>query len=445
MTAIPFKSPHLLVKPIDGKFYYAVNCTYPNSLRILNKAQFDVLFTIDNQSTISELCEKLSVEPNTLEGFLNLLSETEIIKFDQNFTKPHKPNTPKALNFWIHTTNKCNLTCGYCYISTLNTTNGMVAETQRQLLKKLIETVENRKITNIKLRLAGGEPLGQFKSWKAFILDAKPKLKSLGCDLSVSFITNLTILTEEILAFSKANNISFGVSLDGLEQFNDASRKFRNGNGSFELIDKNVRKLLASDVPVTINTVVGNHNLEGLPSLTRYLINLDIPFRYSIVKGETVDAELLEKYLLESYEIMHEAIQTGWSFSNKHQFCDLKPNELGFQTCTSGFSGGAIYVDGTMNYCHVHFGDKDQTSFSIFEEDLDLLEMIEQGSHIEDMKSKDCSMCQYKAVCTSGCPVYRVNGKDPQCAIYHKFIPRIYELQAIERLKILRDYNKIQA
>ena len=434
-----------MARPIDEKYFYAVNCTYPNSLRILNKAQFEILQSIDNQSRISEISEKLSIQPNVLEAFLSLLAETETIRFDQDFTKPKKPRTPKSLNFWIHTTNKCNLTCGYCYISTLNTTNGMSAETQEQLLTKLIETVDNRKITNIKLRLAGGEPLTQFKSWKAFILKARHALQPLGCELSVSFITNLTILSEEILSFSKDNNISFGVSLDGLTAFNDNSRIFRNGKGSFEPIDTNLRKLLALNIPVSVNTVVSNRNLRGLPELTRYLIDLGAPFRYSIVRGEPIDAELLEKHLMESYDIMKDAISEGWSFSNRHQFCDLKPNELGFQTCTSGFSGGAIYVDGSMNYCHVHFGDTNEPAFSIYDADKDLVDMIEQGSHIEDMKSADCSMCKYKAVCTSGCPVYRVNGKDPQCAIYHKFIPRIYELQAIERLKILRDYNTIRA
>ena len=286
--------------------------------------------------------------------------------------------------------------------------------------------------------------MSQFKSWKDFIPEAKTTLKDLGCDLAVSFITNLTILNEEILEFSKANNINYGVSVDGLEKYHDLTRKFRSGAGSFKTIDNNLRELLAHNIPVSVNTVVNNDNLKGLPSLTRYLIDLDIPFRYSIVKGEDLNAELLEKCLSEAYAIMREAIQTGWRFSNHHQFCDLKPNELGFQTCASGFSGGAIYVDGTLNYCHVHFGDQTELSNTIFNNEMDLVDMIQQGSHYEDMKSKDCDLCKYKSICTSGCPVYRVNGKDPQCSIYHTFIPLIYELQAIERLKLLRDYRIIE-
>lgn len=418
-----------------------VNCSYPNSLRILTESQYTILRAIDGRTDTAALSEVHGVQPDALDAYLQLLKTTEIVRFDTDFSLPEKPSVPESLNFWIHTTNRCNLSCGYCYISTLHTPGGMSEETKRQLLRKLIETVQKRNIRHIKFRLAGGEPLTQFKSWKGFIPQAKEALQALGCNLEIAFITNLTILTDEILVFSKEYNISYGVSLDGLGQTHDASRKFRNGVGSFENVDQHIRTLVSHGLPLSINTVVNNLNLEGLPDLTRYLIALDVPFRFSIVKGEAIDAEKLGKYLSEAYAIMEEAIQTGWAFSRRHQFCDLKLNELGFQTCASGFSGGAIYLDGTLNYCHVHAGDTAQPAHSIFEEGLDLVDMIRQGSHYEDIRSGDCSLCQFKSVCTSGCPIYRVNGKDPQCSLYHTVIPRIYELQARERLKLLRDYG----
>ena len=442
-TLTPIKSPHLLVRPIDDGHFYAVNCAYPHSLRILNQAQHDIISAVDNQASTIAIADRLSMPVGVLEQFFGLLSQTEIIRFDDDFSQPQKPATPKSLNFWIHTTNSCNLTCGYCYISTLNTTGGMQETTKRKLLQKLVETVKKRKLTSIKFRLAGGEPLTQFKSWKDFIIETKQTLNELGCDLHCSFITNLTILTDEIIEFSKAYNISYGVSIDGVEAHHDATRKFRSGAGSFKTVDANLRQLIAHHIPVSTSTVVSNSNLDGLPELTRYLIDLDIPFRYSIVKGEGIDGDLLDRCLSESYTIMAEAVQTGWRFSNRHQFCDLKPNELGFQTCASGFSGGAIYVDGSVNYCHVHFGDATKQAHSLFDDERDLVDMVEQTSHYEGMKSQDCQSCRYKSVCTSGCPVYRVNGKDPQCSLYHKFIPMIYELQAKERLKLLRDYQMI--
>jgi MoaA/NifB/PqqE/SkfB family radical SAM enzyme len=58
-----------------------------------------------------------------------------------------------------------------------------------------------------------------------------------------------------------------------------------------------LRKLIAAGIAVSVNTVVTNLNLTGLPELTRYLIALDIPFRYSIVKGEKIHGELLDEYV----------------------------------------------------------------------------------------------------------------------------------------------------
>ncbi|MEZ0611376.1 radical SAM protein [Fibrella sp. WM1] len=442
-TAIPIKSPNLLVRPIEGDYFYAVNCAHPHSLRVLNRAQYDLLNAIDNQTSTAMLGERLGLSVDVLEGFLRMLAQTEIIRFDDRFNKPTKPARPTSLNFWIHTTNRCNLSCGYCYIATLNTSGGMPLAVQQQLVQKLVETVYKRQLSRVKFRLAGGEPLTQFKAWQAFIPTVRQRLAEAGCGLDVSFLTNLTILNDEIMAFAKEQSISFGVSLDGEGAYHDATRSLRSGAGTFDRVSANLRTLLANGIPVSTSAVITNDNLAGLPDLTRYLIGLDIPFRYSIVKGETIDAALLDHYLSEAYVLMHEAIEQGWRFSQRHQFCDLKPNELGFQTCASGFSGGAIYVDGTVNYCHVHVGDKTKQAHSIFDQELDLVDMIDAVSHYEGPRSTDCQTCRYQSVCTSGCPVYRVDGKDPQCSLYHRFIPLMYELQARERLQLLRESRMI--
>ena len=435
---IPQRAPELLLNPVGDQYAYAVNCSYPNSFRLLNRSQYEILQVVNGRDDVQILAARFGMDSETLEKFLLLLNKTELVGFDGAFTLPEKPAAPKSLNFWIHTTNACNLGCSYCYISTLNTSKGMTDAVRQQLLHKLLEAVTTKGIRHIRLRLAGGEPMGQFKAWKEFIPEAKLALANAGCRFDAGFVTNLTLLNDEILAFPKEHGIGYGVSLDGIESIHDANRSFRSGCGSFGIVDANLRKLMAAGIRVSVNTVVTNFNLTGLPDLTRYLIALDIPFRYSIVKGEKIHAEILEEYLSASYAIMQEAIESGWQFSKRYQFCDLKPNDLGFQTCASGFSGGAIYVDGSFKYCHVQFENNDAAAQTIFDEDLDLVDMIASGEHHEDTKSDDCRKCRYRSVCTSGCPVYRINGKDPQCSLYHRFIPKYYELQARERLKLLQ-------
>lgn len=437
--AIPQLSPALLLKQVGDSHAYAVNCSYPNSFRLLNKAQYYLLQLLNGRDNIETIATNWGIEPEQLYQFFTMLEKTEIIRFDKDFSQPQKPEKPKSLNFWIHTTDTCNLGCGYCYISTLNISKGMTDAVRDQLLYKLVETVKKQKLKSIKFRLAGGEPLSQFKSWKQFVPHAKQALQEMDCEFEVSFLTNLTLLNEEIIDFSKAYHLGFGVSLDGVGDTHDLTRRYLSGKGSFNVVDSNLRKLLSQKVSVSVNTVITNQNLAGLPALTQYLIALDVPFRYSLVKGEEIDAIQLEKYLNASLSVMREAIQSGWSFSKRFQFCDLKPNDLGFQTCASGFSGGAIYVDGTLKYCHVEFGQETPSSFTIFDEQKDLVEMIALGKHDENKKSEDCKRCRYKHICTSGCPVYRKDDKDPQCSLYHQFIPLYFELQALERLKLLHN------
>lgn len=59
-----------------------------------------------------------------------------------------------------------------------------------------------------------------------------------------SIVTNLTILTKDIINFLIANQIHLLVSLDGAKEENDKNRKFENGSGSFELVIQNLDNLL---------------------------------------------------------------------------------------------------------------------------------------------------------------------------------------------------------
>lgn len=441
---VPKITPGVLIRPVSNGYHYTVNSTQPRSLRVINELQHDFLSLINGTRNLTEIAEKLGISVLGARELSEIFVRSGVLSTGQANESVGKPSSPTALDFWIHTTNVCNLGCSYCYISTLHSSGGMPDHVKSRLLEKLVETVKRRNIIKIRLRLAGGEPLTQYKSWQHFIRFARQLLSKLECNLEVSFITNLTLLTKDIVGFAKEQHISFGVSLDGLEVDHNNARPYLSGRGSFSTIARNISRLIEEGLQASVTTVVTNNNLQGLPALTDYLIDLGIPFRFSIVKGDTVDATLLEQSLTASFDRMESAIRKGWSVSSRFQFCDLKPVELGFQTCSSGFSGGAINVDGSLHYCHVNFGDDEHQGISIYEDGLDLIDMIEQGPHWEEVKSADCKACPYRAVCTSGCPVYRVEGKDPQCRIYHKFIPRIYDLHALERLHLLGMHGIIQ-
>ncbi|MXV16882.1 radical SAM protein, partial [Pedobacter sp. HMF7056] len=100
---VPRRSPELLSGLINDDYGYTVNCSYPHSFRVLNRRQYEILQEVDGVTDLATLADKLVIAPELLEKFLAQLSRMEIIRFDDAFSAPQKPASPKALNFWIHT------------------------------------------------------------------------------------------------------------------------------------------------------------------------------------------------------------------------------------------------------------------------------------------------------------------------------------------------------
>ena len=435
---VVYKNPHLIIRPIDDGFVTVVNTYSTDGLKLLNSTQFSIFEKIDGRNTVENIANLTGLNPSNLQEILKSWEKKQIINFTGVFKEPKwETEHPKSMNLWIHTTNKCNLGCDYCYISTLQTTGGMSEEVIQQLGKKLLETAISRKLKSVKIRLSGGEPLLQFKKWKKFIIDTQEVFKENNISFSVAFLTNLTYLTEEIILFAKEHKIGFGVSIDGYSEYHDLTRKYHNGKGSFDKVHENLTELIRHGIKPSISTVVSQKNMEGLYALTEYLIDLNLHFRYSIVHDEPIDRNRLSKILTQCYDLMESAIyQQDFAFSQKHKLCDLKTSEIFSQTCSSGLNGGAVYVDGGLYFCHVKFGDND-ISGNIFDEQ-DLLSIIAKKQHYIGERSEDCMTCNYKYVCTSGCPMYRINGKDASCDLYHEQMPRVYELMGRERIHKLK-------
>jgi uncharacterized protein len=249
----------------------------------------------------------------------------------------------------------------------------------------------------------------------------------------------LTLLNNDIIEFIKKYNIGLGVSLDGLSEYHDNARLYKNGKGSFARVMMNLNNLLSKGIRPSISTVISNNNLEGLSNLTKYLVDNKLRFRYSIVHGEEVDKDKLIVAFQESYSIIEEAIVSdNFSIIENHNLCDLKFIDLFFQTCVAGLSGGAINCDGDIYYCHTLF---EKTPLGNIYEPDDLLEIFARGNKIQLSKSEECNNCIYKYICSSGCSVYRQEGKDINCDFYKFIIPKVFELIAKERLTKIKQIS----
>lgn len=330
-----------------------------------------------------------------------------------------------SLNFWVHLTDNCNLTCDYCYISTLETQKSMSENTIHEFSNKLNQTIlKYPDIETITLKLAGGEPLSKFNHWKHEIQLLINNLKKMKIKLNIRIVTNLTILNNEIITFCKINNITFAVSLDGLDEYHNKYRKFKNKDGSYKIIENNLLKLKNREVLYAILVTISNDNIEGILDLVEYLLDNNITFRLADAKGVNIDKVKLLEVLDNCYRLMKN--YNNFDIKYKHLLCDLNFIQPSETPCSMGVTGGAIYINGDIYFCHSQFGSN-QSLGNIFETN-DLLSVIQKGYKFHNL-SDECQECEFKNICAGGCPLYRTKeNKSPMCEIFKSTIPKIQKL-----------------
>lgn len=430
------KNPHLICEPIDAEYYVCINPLITSWLKIITKVQKDILDLFENSIDLSELATLSWYETEDIKKYVNILSANDIVNFSWNFEHSQWNNTPNTLNLRVHTTDKCNLRCSYCYIHTKETFGDMDENTIDRLFTNIIETTKIHELDTVTLRLSWWEPTIVFKKRMDKLISLKNELETHGCILKIAFLTNWTIINEQQMDYIKDNKFWIAVSLDWIWEYHDQTRCYVGWKWSFQQVEKNIDELVKKWLKPNIMTVISNNNLDWLVDLTKFLIWKNLPFRYSFVQWEDMDQTKLLEVMNQCYDVLEKAIDVGYKFSALHKLCDLKFLNPYFQTCMCWFSWWAVYLDGGMYFCHVNFWEE-QNNWNIHTT-TDLLDLISKWTDKLSELSEDCKTCNYQYICTGGCPVERRDWKDPHCNAYKVLIPRVYQLLWKEKLlKIL--------
>lgn len=146
-------------------------------------------------------------------------------------------------NLIIYLTEKCNLSCKYCFVEKKN---------RRLDFKDYINVIEKYKNEISNITFFGGEPLLCFDLIKKIIEYNKNKKYFFNYILN----TNGLMLSDEILNFIIKNNILVNLSLDGIDISNNLNR----GNTFDDVFDK-VLKLREKNIKFIINYVISPNNI----------------------------------------------------------------------------------------------------------------------------------------------------------------------------------------
>lgn len=241
--------------------------TLTGAVDLIDNEMFHILF--DNRS---DFLNDLDLETrNSLEsrGYLTEINEEEYIRESLDTYYASHP----TLHFTICPTYKCNLSCPYCFQSSIHQDSPNLDLTQiNEMFHAMDQMVQRQPNAVVQFQLFGGEPfLACNQSQVINILQ-----QAINRNWPIISITNGTEL-KAYFPFLQEHSRHFHhmqITLDGPKHIHDQLRKYADNSGSFDQICNNVSFLLEHRIPVTIRINTGKDNVQYLPDVFNWFEQL---------------------------------------------------------------------------------------------------------------------------------------------------------------------------
>ncbi|NOK19562.1 PapB family radical SAM/SPASM ranthipeptide maturase [Corallococcus carmarthensis] len=254
-------------------------------------------------------------------------------------------------------TEQCNLRCTYCYID--KNAKRMSRETAERSIDFLFAHAGDEK--QLAICFFGGEPLLAPDLLDYVATEAKRRAKEAHKVMVFSITTNATLLTESRVALLQKHRVGVTVSLDGLPEEHDRHRKLVNGEGSFQLIERNLERLVS--LSPTIRLTVTPETAPSLQKSVAWLVERGLTkISFSPVFEAAWDEETLSTYYdalgsLYRYQVEGLKRDASYRVGNLFNLEDEMTSVMG-----RGFGCGAarkmvaIDAQGFMYPCHRFVG-----------------------------------------------------------------------------------------
>lgn len=369
----------------------------------------------------SHALEMIGTEPETLlpMGMEENLKKLGLIPEIGGKSKESGKEEPFSIvNMALFLTQSCNLKCIYCYGDggEYGASGSLDVKTAYQAVDWLIE--QSRKMKKIHIGFFGGEPFLNFSIMKSVVEYAKKRTREVGKDVDFHTNTNATVLGDEQIVFIKEHNIDVMVSIDGPREVQDKQRPYSNGNGSYDSIVPNIKKLLAV-LPETPGhaVIVGNTDPQRIKDAMQEIgfrkVSI-MPASQSLFSEEpdkeksTRDTQTLLQSLEQETEIWLELTQNRDSKALKslknrggltRGLLYLLHNNKNIHACGAGLGLVAVSISGGVYLCHRFVGRDEFKLGSITEKELNRDEYLKSST----TGNEKCAACFARYYCAGGC------------------------------------------
>lgn len=321
----------------------------------------------------------------------------------------------------LNVTNQCNLACTYCYefgADKIATPAGkpkyMTLETAKASVDLLIAEAVGRKAVHI--TFFGGETLMNFRLLRDVVDYANAATAAAGKGITYSLTTNATLLTEEIVTFLSDNRIGVTVSMDGPPEVQDRHRVYKNGKGSYAVIEPRLRTLIANHRTRAVTARVTL--TDGVTDVVRIFRHLtdDLGFHEvgfaPVTTGEeraySIDGKGMDDVLAQFTALADEWLDYALrgemhGFTNVSEtISELISGVNKSHPCGAGLGLMGVSPSGDLSPCH-RFTDADTHVMGHVSSGIDRAKQSDFLARGHVVAKYDCQSCWARPLCAGGC------------------------------------------
>ena len=290
----------------------------------------------------------------------------------------------------------------------------MSFETAKDSIRMLLENAPNESSFN--LVFFGGEPLGNLPLIQQVVEYAEDYFRQLGKAVDFTMTTNGTLLNEKTISFLHKHRFGLSVSMDGPQAIHDKNRLTVGGQGTYEVVARNVRLLLENfrsrPIGARVTLTRGNTDILGIwDHLFNDLGFAEVGFA-PVTSGEIAEFNLTEQELVRVFENMKQlgekylaaALQNrNIGFSNMHQLLtDIHQGTKKALPCGAGVAMLAVDHAGDLTLCH-RFTGSEEMSFGSVYQGIEQEKLSNFLSKRLDRSNSGCQSCRIRNLCSGGC------------------------------------------
>jgi uncharacterized protein len=206
-------------------------------------------------------------------GFIVRDRASERRALDDYFTRVK--SDPSELNITLLTTLQCNFACDYCYQGDHGDYNKfaekMSLETAGRIGDWIEREMDRQHPTQLMLTFFGGEPLLNLPVVYAMSDRMWHATQERGVEMRINVITNGLLLTEEVVDRLLPYGLNgIKVTLDGDRDAHNRMRPLRGGQGTFDRIVENIRRV-AGRCNIAIGGNFDETSVDSYPALLDFL------------------------------------------------------------------------------------------------------------------------------------------------------------------------------